>query len=251
VIHVSATFLICLAGSMLQGATGFGMALVCMALMPLVMPLDAVQVVVMWLGTFSAFMIFWQLKKHLDWKLVWIPLIAVTVMRYVGVWLVSGGLELALIKALLGAVLILLAIYLAFVNKRLSFKPSPFTGLVAGVLSGLTGGMFNISGPPMAAYMFKATDDKMKYSACLQLLFFVGGLSNAVFRWLQGTLVPKSGMGTMLACIAAGLVAGYIGSRVGVGFLKRLDQKPLSIAVYSVMAASGAIYILQGLGVLA
>jgi uncharacterized membrane protein YfcA len=172
-------------------------------------------------------------------------------MRYVGVWLVSGGLDVNLIKAALGAVLILLAVYLAFFNKRINFKPSPVTGLAAGVISGLTGGMFNISGPPMAAYMFKATDDKMKYSACLQLIFFVGGMSNAVFRGLQGTLVPRSGTGTMLACIAAGLLAGFIGSKIGVGFLKRLDQKRLSVAVYGVMAVSGIIYILQGTGILA
>ena len=249
-VYAAVIFIVALAGTILQGATGFGMAIICMALLPFMLPLNLIQVTVMLLGGFSSFMILWQLRRHLDWKLIQVPLFTMIAVRYIGVWLVSGALSLELIKGILGGIMIVLSIYLGFWKDKVHFNPTITTGLIAGTISGLMGGMFNIGGPPMVAYMIVATNDKMKYSSCLQLTFCIGALSNTIFRGVQGTLIPESGIDTLVLCVAAGVLASLIGTRIGVGFLKRLDLKRLTIGVCCVMALSGIVSILQSLSLI-
>ena len=249
VIQSIIVLLISFCGTVIQGATGFGMALFCMALMPFFLPLDLATIAVMWIGVFSAIVIMAQVYKHINWKFVVFPIISVVIARYIGVWIVSGT-DVTVIKGILGVVLIILAVYLAFFNQKLHFKANAVSGLIAGGVSGLMGGMFNVSGPPMVAYMFNATTDKMEYTASLQVLFVVGGLSNVVSRALLGKLLPAAGWQSLVACVAAGIVGSLIGGRVGVNFLKKLDRKQLSIGVYCVMAVSGIVNILQAFGIM-
>jgi uncharacterized membrane protein YfcA len=235
---------------MLQGATGFGMAIICMALLPFFLPMDLTIIVVMWVGGFSAAVILWQIREHLDLKLILIPLCAVIISRFIGVTLVVGLMYTEIIKVILGIVLIILSVYLAFFNQKFKIKPSAVNGTIAGSMSGLLGGMFNISGPPMVVYMLGVTDNKMVYSACLQFAFCIGAFSNAVFFGLHGALIPEAGFLTLLLCVITGLVSSFIGARVGISLFKKMNRKLLFSTICCVMALSGIIYILQSTKIL-
>jgi len=116
-LYVVTTFVLCFTGTVLQASTGFGMALISMAILPLVLPLDLTLIIIMWIGGYTAAVIFIKIRKHFDFKLIRVPLFVMICARFIGIWLVSGFLDIKLIEIILGITLLILSVYLLFLVK--------------------------------------------------------------------------------------------------------------------------------------
>jgi uncharacterized protein len=232
--------LISLLASFIQGCTGFGYSILSMALLPLILPYK-LAVTATATSSFGMALYFTvKLRKHVHMKLLLWPLISATVTGLAGVFLLTNTSE-TWMRHILGLVLFGLSLYFIFFSSKIHISQSPANGLIAGSVSGLFNGLFNLGGPPMVVYFISATDDKMQYHATMQYYFAINGviilLSHAVIGDFNIQVVQCSAV--LLAGIAVGSVAGFaLFRQIPVTVMRRL--------VYGVMMILGIYLLIAG-----
>lgn len=232
--------LISLLGSALQASTGFGYAIVCMGLWPFFIPFKSAAVVEVITALLMVMSISLKMRRHINYKLFVYPLITATVTGVLGVFiLVLSGEEL--LRRVLGAVLFLLSVYFFFFSGKIKIKPGPAKGLVAGTLSGLLGGMFNIGGPPVVVYFLSSIEDKMEYNATLQFYFTLSGISILGMHLLMHNF-NSADLGYSVAA-AVGMALGVV---IGSLVFKKISIRLIKAIVYLFMAAFGVLLLVFG-----
>ncbi|WHH58575.1 sulfite exporter TauE/SafE family protein [Petroclostridium sp. X23] len=232
-------FLIFLLGSVIQGIAGFGLAIFAMPLLPFIMPLKTAAVLVVFASFFIAVQVALQLRKHINIKLLVFPVIALLIGRIVGVHVLMSYKE-SILKVLLGYTLILLSIYFAFYKNKISIKGSNRNGAIAGLISGVTGGIFNIGGPPLSIYYLVATEEKMEYNANLQVTLVFSAVFSIILHFLYGNVNVET-----LKLSSVGIIGATLGCYIGLAIFKKLNSNMLSKIIYTFMIIMGIIMIIQ------
>ena len=83
---------------------------------------------------------------------------------------------------------ILLSLYFAFFKSKIKIKPTFLNGLIVGALSGILGGLFSISSPPIVVYSLACTDSKDEYFATNMAFLMVTNIYAAILRAIQGLI---------------------------------------------------------------
>lgn len=227
------------AGSILQTVTGFGLAILVMALLPLSLPFSTSLAISSLLGAGHSVIALFSGGGRYSLSTVLPPTAAYFTVSTLAARFLSRQPEGAALR-FLGAFLILLSLYFLFGQRRLTLRPSVPAGLLAGAASGITGGLFSVTGPPLVVYYLAAAKDSREYLANIRLTFLLTGFYTLGLRIWHGALTPEVGrLG------AAGLLAMALGVLAGNRLLDRIDPETLKKAVYATMLLSGAIYLLQ------
>jgi uncharacterized membrane protein YfcA len=143
-------FFIVFLGAFTQSLTGFGSALVAMALLP---PLLGIRVAApLVAGTFLCLegMMVIRYRDSIRVDAVWRMLTAALLGAPLGVYLL-GHIEERIALIVLGAVISGYALY-ALVGFHLPELSHPLWAWAAGLVSGMLGGAYNTSGPPAVIY---------------------------------------------------------------------------------------------------
>ena len=197
--------------TMLQTITGFGFALIVMPLVTLVLglPIAAPLVALTGLTLYAINVV--RYRNALIAREVTRLGIAAALGVPVGVWALTHVDE-AIIKTLLGAILIGYALYSwarPFVMPGLSLRWS----LLAGFLSGCLGGAFNMPGPPLIVYGSLQAWGKDEFRGVLQALFFISSLLTVALHMLAQRVTPS--VLTFYACAVPALGLGiFAGARL-------------------------------------
>lgn len=231
---------IALLGSMLQSATGFGFAIVTMALWPFIIPFKVAAAV----EVFSAFVmviyISVKLRKHINFKMMIFPTIAALITGMLGVLLLVSSGDAILCRAL-GAILFLLSIFLFLFSERFKIKPTALKGLLVGAISGILNGLFNIGGPPMVVYFLSSTDDKLEYNGTIQFYFTLSSISVLIMHLAMGNF------NVSIAKFSLASIAGLIvGTFMGMYLFKKFSINTIKKAVYPSMAVFGLLLLISG-----
>ena len=234
------TALIAFAGSFVQSSSGFGYAIVCMALWPLLMPFRTASILEAVTAFFMVVYITARLFRHIDWKLLLPPACVAGVFSLLGVNTLMALSETAMHK-ILGVALLVLAVYFIFFSARVHLHPTLLTGMAAGMAGGFCGGLFNIGGPPMVAYFFSVTDDKLKYNATLQAFFCVNTITIFCIHLVKGNLTAD-----MLPLGAAALCGTALGTISGFLLFRKLTMKGIKKIIYTFMVCAGFYMVLFG-----
>lgn len=128
------TALVALAGSCVQSSSGFGYAIICMAIWPMFMPFYTASILEAIAAFFMVIYIAVRLRKFIDWKLLLPPVIMATVTSLLGVNTLMA-LDEAVLSKLMGTVLLVLAVYFIFFSSKVHLKAGLFSGLAAGAVS--------------------------------------------------------------------------------------------------------------------
>ena len=134
-------------------------------------------------------------------------------------------------------VLVLLSLYSLFGNGRIRISKGFAGQAVAGTVSGLLGGLTNMSGPPMVLYLLQVTEDKDEYNGTLQALFFSTALLKTVVNGFSGRLT--TGVLLMLPPL---LLVTALGSVIGFRLFARMNMSTVKRAVNILMVAVGLYY---------
>lgn len=225
--------LIAFAGSTIQSASGFGYAIVCMSLWTGLMPFMSASIIEAVTAFFMVIYITARLWRHIDKKLLLPPLIISTLFSLFGI---NTLMQLSdeVLHRILGVALLLLACYFIFFSSKVKLKPSITNGLIAGMVSGFCGGLFNIGGPPIVAYYLSVTDDKNKYNATLQAYFTLTTASIFFIHLIKGNVTAQ-----MLPLTGAALVGTALGTLFGFYIFKRLPMKSIKKFIYAFMVVAG------------
>ncbi len=231
--------LLAFCGSFIQRVTGFGYGIFVMIFLPSILsdygPATLLSTISSLLATLFVVI---KHKKDIQWKVLIPCILGGMVTLYFSVEFMKGVSNKSL-KAMLSVILILLSIYFLFAKKEHKIKPHPAKGLFAGGLSGIMGGLFAMSGPPMVVYLLGSMASSAAYIATIQTHFAILGVYTVIVKAAAGFFTKEVMLMTFPSI--AGLLAGtFCGEKVS----KKLDGKKLKKAVYIFMGISGVVTLL-------
>ncbi len=230
-----------LVASFIQSVAGFGFGIFAMIFLPHLLVYTEANVLSTMLSLSTSVTVAASLWKRIDLKKILFPILGFLLSVFLSVRFI-GAQSGDTVKLLLGIALLGLSVFFLFFSGKIRFKPTWYKGLLAGVLSGITGGMFSMSGPPVVVYFMQSEDEPDDYLATVSSYFLVADVI---------AIATKAAAGFVTVNVWIGLLFGAVGMAVGsfVGKKTRKAIKPQTVkkVVYAVMAASGVINIITAL----
>ena len=246
--------------SFVQSASGFGFALVAVAALPQIIGLESAIALIAAFNLLVSLSTLWWNRKDFSWSKAWPLTLAVCITLPIGFWFLKNADGTVLIRVL-GVILITVAL----MDLRLSVpamlraklgkakvtrkaNAESRTSLPGwsvwplGLIGGVLGGAFNVSGPAAVAYAYSQPWSKTQTVAVLQTVFLIAGLMrnglmiaagdyNAqLFRWI-------------LCSIPAAMIAIWLGKLL----LDRLPKHLLKLAVFTFILVMGVKYLVVGM----
>lgn len=231
---------IAIAGSFTQSLSGFGFAIIAMALWPLVIPFHSAVLVEVITAFVMVAYISLKLFKYINFKLLVYPLITSFITSTFGIVTLMASAE-HLLRRILGGVLIVLAAYFLLYSHKVKIKPTIINGLIAGGISGFFAGLLSIGGPPIAAYFLSVTDDKMEYNATMQFYFVLSSVYIFVIHLLLGNMTRE-----VIKYSFAGIAGVAVGTIAGLRLFKKLSLEMIKKIVYIFMMIVGLFMLIKG-----
>lgn len=225
-----------LAGSCIQGATGFGFGIFVMTILPFLFPATPLTMGIAILGLVNIISILVHKWRYIDYKKMLWPTCVSFLGRYLGIYALIQ-IEEGPYKKVLGVTLIALSVIFMFVN-NINIKATVFSGAVAGFLSGWLGGAFNMSGPPLVFYYLSSIEDKNTYIATVQATMLLSSLFSLGLQISYGRLSVQA-----FAIAGVGFLSVIIGSKIGLRILNRLNKEHLKKLVYLFMLLMGVVMV--------
>ena len=231
---------VALGASLLQSVSGFGFGIVFMALTPLFIPYGTALGISTILSGSVNIVILRRCWRDIDFKQLWLPLLFCLCGSTIGTFLIASSPS-PIYKRLLGVFLIILAIWLCFFSEKVRIRKTTRNAGIAGIISGICGGLFSVNGPPMVLYFISVIEDKKTYLATLQAYFLVNNLYLFVIRSVSG-IMPEGALVSALWGLGGLMIGTFIGGKI----FSKIDGKKLKQLVYVVMVLSGLWIAIKG-----
>lgn len=232
-------FLISTFSSFVQAVTGFGAAVIMLLFFSFFMPVMTVTALSGAMCIASNVSNSVTYRRQIRWKLLPIPVLIYFVVSYFGIRL-AQAMDTVLLKRIFGAVLVILAVYFLFFAKKIRIRATTLSSVICGVISGVTGGMFGASGPPMVVYILAATDTKESYIGTTQMFCLLTGLWALGVRIFTGYYTFE-----MIPMIVVGVLGILVGQFIGVKVVRKISVETLHTSVYVMLAISGVMNLLM------
>ncbi len=231
--------LVTLCGSFIQSICGFGSAIFTMSLYPYFMPYSMSVTLTGLTALSSNVGNVLPRIKHIRWKLLIAPILGyLAFAAYSTIFAVSKS-DSKLLNIMLGVVLILLSFYFIFFKDKIKIKPTFVTGLIVGGLSGILGGLFSISSPPIIVYLLAVTKGKDEYFANMMAFLLVSNLYTGIIRAFKGLITKE-----VLILWAIGTCLSVVGVFFGKKLVDKLNGETVRKIIYVFMAISGLMMII-------
>ena len=229
--------LLALVASFIQRVSGFGFGIFVMMFFPFFIPTfgEAITLSGLLAGT-TSLMIAVRNWRYIRWRRIGVLLLANVLTAYLAISFMAG-LANEVMKKALGVVLIGIALYFLLEQNRQPL-PTKSKGIQAlmGSISGVTGGMFAMPGPPIVLYCINAFHDKREYIATLQTLFCCSNIFYTLFRARVGFFTEHT-----LWYAGIGLAGLFIGTWIGARCFEHISAPMLKKIVYLMMMVSGVV----------
>ena len=232
---------IAVAASCVQSITGFGFGIVAMIFLPRLLLYTEANVLSSILSALTSVLVIVVMWRKTSWKNLIFPLLSSILMSYFATAFVKSAKN-DVLMLLLGIALLALSAYFFFFSEKIKIRPTWYAGLIAGAISGVMGGLFSISGPPVVIYYLQSEKDTDRYMATLSMYFVCSGAVTVFMKAMFGFVTVN-----VLICLAIGLLGMVIGTLFGAKVRNKSNPKMIKKAVYAVMAMSGAVNIVSSL----
>lgn len=233
-ITIILTVITTAAGGFLQSLAGFGFAIISMTVFPYIYGGASTSAAITGaLSVLGSSTVTYRMRKKVSVRRCIWPLAGYIALSSVVIFLSVSWSE-SWLKILLGVLLIILALYYSFCGEKLRIPATPVTGVIAGALSGILGGLFSISGPPVVLYFSASSPDNDTYMADIQLYFAMTSLYATILRIINGRLTLD-----MLPLVVLGYSGYLVGIFIGRKVYTRLSRKTMIYIICILMAVSG------------
>jgi len=238
VIIIVATTLF--AAAFLQSATGFGMALVLMAILPMVITVEEASAFTSLGSMIVTVFVILANRSGLSFRdagpLVLGMCIGIPV-GFFGLRMLDGEF----IIRILGLVLIIITVAEFLQNriKRLAIPEK--SGTAFGFVGGVLAGSFNVGGPPLVVYAYSRGWAKVTSVAVLQTAFLAGGIIRNGFVAGTGEFTPA-----LLKMIAISMPTAVLAVWLGKKTLDRMPRDQLKKVVFGMIFLIGLRYLILG-----
>ena len=226
-------FFIVLAGCFTQSLTGFGVALVTMAMLPSVLGLQVATPLVALVAIALEFLMLLRYRASLKFRSIRGLLISSLFAIPAGV-LYFRRLDEGIALFILGLVITLYALY-ALTGFRLPELKHPAWAWLFGLFSGMLGGAYNTSGPPVIVYGNCQRWSPQEFKSNLSGFFLVGSSVVVSTHWAGGNLTSDVGFFFLISLPA--LLVGFL---LGQGMDKWLNPETFRRIVQILLIILGA-----------
>lgn len=235
---VISTFL----GGFIQALTGFGGAVILVIVMSWFLSIQVVPSLSCAVCLFLSGAMTWRYRKAINWKQVLLPTAIADIISLLIISQIKT-LNVEFLKLLFGIFLMGLSLYFLFLSKKAAIK-RPGNGVMIGcsAFSGVTAGLFSISGPTMALYFLAASAATEVYIANLQCHFFITNLIMTAGRLYNGLFTAD-----MVPLIIVGAVGIYLGVFLGEKVRAKFSVNGVRTLVYLAVGISGLVTVIQQL----
>jgi len=236
-------FLILFLAVFTQSLTGFGSALIAMALLPTIIGLQIAVPLVAVLALTLEVLLLMRYRKGFEIQDVWQLALAAIVGIPLGV-LALRRVDEGVVLAVLGLAITGYGLYSLFELKIPRLEKSVWA-YGFGFLSGILGGAYNVSGPPVVIYGHARGWEVDRFKGNLQGYFVISSAFIALNHLFSGNLTMDVWRLTPIALIAIG-----IGVVAGTGLDRWLNPIWFRKAVLALLLIMGVRMFLVGIGVL-
>lgn len=224
---------------------GFGFNIVSMSLLTLYFDLAFVAPLIPLLALSTNLLVVYRSRKEIKYKSIAFLILAATIGVPIGIWISRYSTQdpfyNQLVRTTIGCLIIGIALFNLLVPKVPHLKDSK-TAPIFGFLSGVMGGSFNITGPPIVIYGLFRRWDPQVFRATLQGFFvYVNSLIILGHSYAGNMNDPRLGY-FYLAAVPMILIATPIGKRINRSFE---DPKEFRKYVYYIMLVLGTVMILK------
>lgn len=232
-----------LLAGLIQGLTGFGLALVSVSILINFLSPKLVVPTVVILSIFTNIIILFEARKWVDLRRIWPLMMAGIVGMPLGTYLLVV-LDASILKVFIGAVIALFAI--AFLmgfkkqirNEKLAFAP---VGFISGLLQGST----SLSGPPVILFFVNQGVEKQVFRANLVAYFTVLSLAT-IPVFVLGGIITKEVINHVLWFLPA-MIIGVI---AGIKLAHKVKETLFRNLALIIVTIAGLLSIASGLGIL-
>jgi uncharacterized membrane protein YfcA len=218
--------------TLIRSSVGFGDALVAMPLLTLIIGLELASPVVAFMGLTIGVLIALRSWQNIDVGSVWRLVLASAVGVPLGIFLLTSVPE-SLVKRILGTLLILFSLY-SLIRPNLPQLGNQHWAYGFGFISGILGGAYNTSGPPVVIYGALRHWSPARFRATLQGYFVPSLIIVAVGHGLAGLWTDQVFRLYFLALLPM-LVAIWLGGKLN----KRLPVEQFARALYILLIILG------------
>lgn len=191
-----------------QSLSGFGLALVSMALLPSLIGIQMATPLVALVAIVIEFVLLLRYREALEVRSIWRVVVAALVGTPLGVLFLSRVDE-TLALNILGFVIAGYALY-ALLGLKLPRLEGSLWAYSTGLAGGLLGGAYNTSGPPVIVYADCRRWPPDVFKSNLQGYFIISSLAIVATHALSGNITPSvwEAFWWTLPFIAVGLLTG-------------------------------------------
>ncbi len=214
----------------LQASIGFGYAMLAMSLMPLILPMRICSAVSAGVVVTIGIQMVVMLRKHLDFRVCVVPVLFCILFTNVGMYFLMHWPERVLRFFLAALLLLLTAMSYLFEKKGIVLKMTWLNSILAGAVTGISTGMFNIVGPFFMIYYFNICKNNLCFKASMEFSFLAAGLYSLLLHAIYGNINAQAAPYLIASSVAA-FAAGFAGIRL----FKRLNRKLMCRLIYLVL----------------
>lgn len=234
-------------GAFIQGAVGFGSALIAMPLMSLVLPVAVAAPIQGLAGGLIAAGVLYRHREFIRFREAGRLALASALGLPFGLLLLKYGAP-GIVTRLLGGILLIYGGYSLFLAPRLE-REAPVEGeprwaraggWIAGIVSGVLGGAYTTNGPPVVVYGALRRWPKGEFKAILQTYFLMSDALIILGHAASGLITRQVGLYSLYALPALGL-----GLYLGFHLDRRLDAQRFRTALLGLILVLGASLLLR------
>lgn len=232
-MHLAIFAVSCLIGQLIQTTTGFGFAIVVMAVASTLFPVTTLTASCTLMALASCGLLGFRYRKNLRFRTILWPLAAFLVTSSAAIFS-SRFISTQTLRGFLGIALMGLSAFFLYFRKRICIRPTTRNGLIVGSASGILSGYFSTGGPPTVLYLLCVSENKEEYLAGIQAFFFFSNIANLIGRALAGYYTMEVFQMTLL-----GYVGVALGMLLGLKLVHLLNIEKLRTVTYGFIGISG------------
>lgn len=176
----------------IQTVTGFAFGLTLMGGSVLlgIAPVPVVAILISILSLLNCIMALYRNVGNLDRQIIVLCAMSSVITLFAGVWLLNhlSGAYVGALQLILGGAIIVSSLMLVIRPKPQAGRSGPSTFLFAGMVSGLLGGLFSTSGPPLVFHFYRQPLARAVIRDSLLLIFSIHSVQRIALVAWQGAL---------------------------------------------------------------
>lgn len=230
-------------GGVVQTITGFGFGIFVMLFFPIFMGMTEAAGLSGLISLIHNILLAARNIKSIRWKTLIIPVAVYAVISTICIRL-AKTFDVTGYRAYFGLFLIAAALFFIFLANRIRIKANAGSALICSAISGMAGGFFGASGPPIVPYYIAvAGTEKLVYLGTIQVYFALTNVATTVTRAISGMITWDT-----VVYVVPGFVGLIAGTKVGLLIVNRINAKTMKLLIYVFVGAAGAVMFLTNIG---